>query len=158
MTTPTLRAGFQNKLYYRSSGTWYELKIIGDVEINDSPEMLDASMRGDGVKRVIPGMTDGKITFKAMAVKDSAAYSFLRTAALAKTPVELGWTDGDTIDSSGVTSGHDWFVLTWKRGEQIGAATQIDIEANPAVKFNGNGDLLSREYWTGTSTTTTTSA
>lgn len=158
MTTPQLRAGFENKLYYRTGGVWYELKIVGDVEINDSPEMIDASMRGDGVKRSIPGMVDGKITFKIMAVKDSAAYAFLRSAALAKTPVELGWTDGDTIDSSGVTSGKDWFVLTWKRPEQMGAATSIDIEANPAVKFNGNGDLLSREYWTGTSTTTTTSA
>ena len=158
MTTPVLRAGYVNKLYMRRSGTWYELKIVGDVKIADSPEMIEAPARLDGMKRYVPGQRDGTISFKLLAVKNEVNYEALRTAALAGDQIELGWTDGDTIDTSGVVSAKDWFLIPWPRDESNGAATSLDIEAKPAIKFNGNSTMFTREYWTGTSTTTTTSA
>ena len=151
----SIKAAFESKLYYRSSGNFYEIDITKDVEINESPDMLDASTRGDGIKRSYPGQSDGKLTFNVLAIKGNTAYEYLKAAAIAKTPVELAWTEGDSIYASGTVYGRDWFYLTWKRGEPLNDMPTIDIEASPAI-YRSGGSQVTRTYPTNNTTTSTT--
>lgn len=141
-----VRAGWQSKLYYKDS-TWKELTMARDVEIDESPEMLEAGARLDGTKRYIPGQVEGKITFSILAIDGEAQHAFLRAAALAKTAVELAWTDGDAIATTGTVYGRDWFTLTWKRGEPVNGVPTIDIEAHPAIVF-ASGAVVARSFVT----------
>lgn len=141
-------AGFESRLYYKSGSNWVEIPIAQDVEINDSPDMLEASARFDGVKRSWFGMVDGTITVKILAIKGEAIHAALKALAIAKTPVELAWTEGDDITEDGTVYGRDWFGLTWKRSEPLNGMPTIDIEAKPTIKFDENGALIKRSFVT----------
>jgi hypothetical protein len=141
-----VRAGWQSMLYYKDS-TWKEINVAGDVDTDDSPEMLSADAKLDGVKRYIPGQVEGKVSFKLLAIDGEAAYIFLKAAALAKTAVELAWTDGDAIATTGTVYGRDWFTLTWKKGNPVNGVPSVDVEAHPAIKFV-TGALVPRSYVT----------
>lgn len=141
-----VRAGWQSRLYYKNS-TWKELKLAGDVEIDESPEMVEASARLDGVKRYVPGQSEGKIAVKMLAIDGEANYEFLKAAALAKTAVEFAWTEGDDIATTGTVYGRDWFQLTWKRGEPVNGVPTIDVELHPAIVF-ASGSIVARSYVT----------
>lgn len=141
-------AGFESKLYYKSGDNWVEIPIAQDVEINESPDMIEASARFDGVKRSWFGMVDGTITVKLLAIKGEAVYEAIKALALAKTAVELAWTEGDDITEEGTVYGRDWFGLTWKRGEPLNGMPTIDVEAKPTIKFDGEGTIIKRSYVT----------
>ncbi len=144
--TEIIRAGWESKLYYHDT-TWKEVKLAQDVDHDESPDQLEASSRADGIKRYFPGQAEGKISFKLLAIQGEASYVFLKAAALAKTPVELAWTEGDDITVSGTIYGRDWFMLSWKRGEPQGGMPTIDIEAAPTIKL-ASGVLVARSFVT----------
>lgn len=144
--TEVIRAGWESKLYYHDT-SWKEIALAQDVDHDDSPDQLEASTRADGIKRYWPGQAEGKISFKLLAIKGEASYEWLKAAALAKTPVELAWTEGDGILTAGTIYGRDWFMLTWKRGEPINGMPTIDIEAAPTIKL-ATGAVVARSYVT----------
>lgn len=142
-----VRAGFEGKLYYKTGGSWAEIKIAQDVDIDESPEMIDASSRASTTKRYIAGMIEGKISFKILAIDGETVYEALKTLARAKTAVELAWTDGDAISTTGTVYGRDWFLLTWKKGEPLNGMPTVDIEASPTLVFSG-GSIVERSFVT----------
>jgi len=148
-----VRAGWESKLYYLDT-QWKEITVAKDVEIDPSAEMLEASSRGDGVKRYHPGMIEGKITFGVLAITGETHYEFLKAAIANKTAVKLAWTEGDSMFASGTAYCEDWFYLTGKRGEPLNGMPTLDIEASPAVKRSG-GVQIARVCNTQSSTTTT---
>lgn len=144
-----VRASFECKLYYKTGGNWAEIKIAQDVDIDESPDMIEASSRSSSVKRYIAGLIEGKISFKILAIDGETVYGALQTLARAKTPVELAWTDGDNIATTGTVYGRDWFLLSWKKGEPLNGMPTVDIEASPTVYFS-SGSVVERSFVTAT--------
>lgn len=131
MTIEAVQAGYEFNVYYKDT-TWKEIVSAQDVDIQDTYEMLDAPMRGDPVKRSIPGMMDGDITFTLLDTGNGTDVAFLHAAALAKDPVEIAWTK-DPIATAGTVYRRDWFYVRMEKTSPIAGIDAYNVTCKPAV-------------------------
>lgn len=135
MATEEIKGGWEYNLYYKDTA-WKEVKMAQDIVINDSPEMLETPMRGDAVKRSMPGQIDGEITFDLTWIEGAPDVDFIVAAEISKTAVEFAWTFDD-IATNGTVYRRDWFYIRIQKNAAMGTPT-LSVTLTPAIKFTSN--------------------
>lgn len=124
------RYGYKCKLFYGAEGT-AELKIIGDVTINDSRTDIDVSSRlTNGFKSHVGGMRELSIEINMEHLPDDAGFKAVRNAYLNNTPIHFKSDDGD--DYAAIDN--DFTILEFPQAEPLDDKLSHAIKASLYVK------------------------
>ena len=126
------RYGYKCKLYY-GTGSNTELKIIGDVTINDSRTDIDVSSRlTDGMKSHVGGLRDVSIEINLEHLPDNAGFKAVRQAYLDNTPIHFKSDDG----SGYAAIDNDFTVLEFPQAEPLDDKLSHSVKASLFVQDN----------------------
>lgn len=126
------RYGYKCKLYYGAEGTT-ELKIIGDVTINDSRTDIDVSSRlTDGMKSHVGGLRDVSIEINLEHLPDNAGFKAVRDAYLENKPIHFKSDDG----SGYAAIDNDFTILEFPQAEPLDDKLSHSVRASLFVEDN----------------------
>lgn len=130
------RYGYKCKLFYGNDGTT-ELKIIGDVTINDSRTDIDVSSRlTGGMKSHVGGLRDLSIELNLEHLPENAGFKAVRDAYINNTPIHLKSDDGDEY----AAIDNDFTILEFPQEEPLDGKLSHAVKASLFVQDNEGGD------------------
>ena len=140
MPAEEIKAGHEYRLYYKDT-TWKAFYTAQDIQVNDSPEMHEARLRGDTVIRSIPGQIEGEITFDCLYLEGALDVDFLITNELARTAIEVAWTF-DNIATAATVYRRDWFNIKIQKSAPIAGTPALSVTLTPALQFTSNAQVV----------------
>lgn len=123
------RYGYKCKLLYGDGSK--ELKIIGDVTINDSRTDIDVSSRlTNGLKSHVGGLRDVTLEINMEHLPDDEGFKAVRNAYLNNTPIHFKSDDGDEY----AAIDNDFTILEFPQAEPLDDKLSHAVKASLYVK------------------------
>lgn len=146
--------GFDGKAYYNTgtnaSPTWVEITNVRDVTTSASADTAEISDRGSKFKKYCQGMIDLETTINMTYRVADASVAALRVHFLARTTVEVLFTDNDITAASSTIEGYRYFAhVTSQDFEQpLTDGQTIAMTFKPAWEDEGSGTAVDPSWFT----------
>ena len=136
-----LRFGADAKLY-RNTGTfgtpvWAEVKNVNDaLNVGLTYAEADATIRGVGVTQSEPTLLGLELSFRMLEDLDDTQFTAIRTAALAKTILDMLTCSGPVATAGETYVRKEFKVTGFNKGEPLNGINTYDVVMKPCFSTN----------------------
>ena len=125
----TYRLGKTHKLMIGTQ----ELCCVGDVTVNESPEVAELRARCASFVKVKPAFKAQTIGGTAYYVPSNPAFAACRAAAVSGTPIEISVIAMSDAGVADETLTGTYYVTSWERSEPVADFVVVNFEFRPAA-------------------------